>query len=106
MGITITGMENRNVTKIKIAFTIAPANVISRVHSRSSPGGIVGNTPVKGHRSSSRFVVTLLRVGSCATLFCVITEKPMRSAPVRRKRKSDKINVKRILSTMLSKCTN
>ena len=34
MGITIAGMENRNVTKMKIAFTIAAATIINRVHSR------------------------------------------------------------------------
>jgi hypothetical protein len=106
MGMTIAGMENRKVTKMKIAFTIAAATIISRVHSRPLAWESYRNSPVKGHWARSRFVVTLLRVGVSVTSFCVMTEKPMRSAPVRRKRKSDKIKVKRILSTILSNSTN
>ena len=88
----------------KIAFTLAATVIVSRAHQRSSPGSLLDDIPVKGHRPRRRFVVTLLRVGACAVSFCEIKEKAMRRAPVRRKRKSDKINVIRILSTMLSSC--
>jgi len=69
IGIIMAGTENRNVMKMKTAFTIAAVIIISRVHSSDSRRGILAHTPVKGSRPRSRFVVTLLRVGSCAASF-------------------------------------
>jgi hypothetical protein len=62
----MAGTENRNVMKMKTAFIVAAAIIISR---GSLLGYILAHTPVKGHRSRSRFVVTLLRVGGCAASF-------------------------------------